>query len=133
MENFKKEDVQRFLGMDLAELPEYTPFSEEHSLDEFQWELGTVAAALKQAGCPAEQIPTGQARALFLMRALYFLGVFRGGEAARAAILEDDDPEAKKFSLSNIDTKHFAKELETASCSTLEDLCEIAGLGENAF
>lgn len=63
MENFKKEDVQQFLEMDLAELSEDTPLSEGDGLTEFQAEADAVVAALKKARGPAVKALTGPARA----------------------------------------------------------------------
>ncbi len=56
MENFKKENVQYFLDMDLAELSEGTPLSEGNGVTEFQVEAEAVAAALKKAGVPAGRV-----------------------------------------------------------------------------
>ncbi len=52
MDNIKKENVQYFLDMDLAELSEGTPLSEGNGVTEFQMEAEVVAAALKKAGFP---------------------------------------------------------------------------------
>lgn len=106
MENFKKENVQYFLDMDLAELSEGTPLSEGNGVTEFQAEAEAVAAALKKAGVPAGRVPSGRARSLFLMRAFYFLGVFRGGEAARSAILDEEGEDALPLRHGNESADH---------------------------
>lgn len=127
MKNFKKESVQYFLVMDLAELSEGTPLSEGNGVTEFQMEVEAVAAALKKAGVPAGRVPSGRARALFLMRAFYFLGVFRGGEAARAAIL-DEEGENGEFSLSDSCTELFADDLKVMDCVELAGICKILSI-----
>ena len=125
MVNFKEKDVQSFLGMDLSELSEYTTFTEEDPLETFEWEMEAVASALKAAGVPAGKVPTGRARSLFLMRAFYFLGVFRGGEAARATIVEPTGEDGESFALSSSRTKTFAKKLESLDRSELARICNI--------
>lgn len=127
MDKFKKEDVQYFLNMDLAELSEDTPLSEGDGVAEFQEEAEAVAAALKGSGVPAGKVPAGRARSLFLMRAFYFLGVFRGGEAARATIL-DDEAENGDFQLSDVCTELFAGDLAALPSAELTRLCGIMGL-----
>lgn len=61
------------------------------------------------------------------MRAFYFLGVFRGGEAARAAIL-DDDAEGGEFNLSDFGTERFAEDLQALDAVSLARLCDSLGL-----
>lgn len=128
MENFKKEDVQLFLDMDLAELSEYTQFTEESSLETFEWETEAVAAALEEAGISPRRVPAGPARVLFLMRAFYFLGVFRGGEAARAAIVEPTGEDGDLFALSSSRTKAFAENLKSLDHAELDRICKSLGL-----
>lgn len=127
MDNIKKENVQYFLDMDLAELSEGTPLSEGNGVTEFQMEAEVVAAALKKVGVPAGRVPSGRARSLFLMRAFYFLGVFRGGEAARTAIL-DEEREGGKFSLSDSCTELFAEDLKAMDCEELASICKTLSL-----
>ena len=127
MDNIKKKMSNIFLDMDLAELSEGTPLSEGNGVTEFQMEAEGVAAALKKAGVPAGRVPSGRARSLFLMRAFYFLGVFRGGEAARAAIL-DEEREGGKFSLSDSCTELFAEDLKAMDCEELASICKTLSL-----
>lgn len=127
MEHFKTENVQQFLEMDLAELSEGTPLSEGGGLMEFQAEAKAVAAALKKAGTHAVKALDGPARSLFLMRAFYFLGVFRGGEAARAAIL-DNEAKDGAFQLSDACMELFAEDLKALDGAELARLCKIIGL-----
>lgn len=128
MANFKKEDVQYFLDRDLAELSEDTPLSEGDSLEMFEDEARVVAEALKKAGVPAGKVSPGRARSLFLMRAFYFLGVLRGGEAARNMLLGEDEAEDKKLVLAEWCTQRFAEELEALDCVELARVCKVLSL-----
>lgn len=130
MENFKfkKENVQQFLEMDLAELLEDALLSEGDGLEMFQMEAEAVASALKDAGVPAGKVSPGRARSLFLMRAFYFLGVLRGGEAVRNMLLGEDVAEDKKFVLAEWCTQRFAEELEALDCVELARVCKVISL-----
>ena len=127
MDNIKKKMSNIFLDMDLAELSEDTPLSEGNGVTEFQMEAEVVAATLKKAGVPAGRVPSGRACSLFLMSAFYFRGVFRGGEAARAAIL-DEEREGGKFSLSDSCTELFAEDLKAMDCEELASICKTLSL-----
>jgi len=81
---------------DLMELSEDVPMPEGGTLEQFIGEAGVVEQAIQATGVKLPQLrPTS--RALFLMRAFYLLGVLRGGEAYRNAILaiHDEDWEEK--------------------------------------
>ena len=116
MDNIKKKMSNIFLDMDLAELSEDTPLSEGNGVTEFQMEAEVVAATLKKAGVPAGRVPSGRACSLF-----------RGGEAARAAIL-DEEREGGKFSLSDSCTELFAEDLKAMDCEELASICKTLSL-----
>ena len=84
----------------LLSLSEYTPYSEG---DNWLWfvEDGkpvggfwSIAEEVARAtAADAVQISSGQGRALLAMRAFYFLGVLRGGEAYRRLVAPEDEGE----------------------------------------
>lgn len=128
MENFSKEDVQLFLDTDLAELSEYAPLTEGADLDAFEQEAQAVAAALKKAGVHPATVPAGPARSLFLMRAFYFLGVLRGGEAAIDILSNQFEDEPGEFKLSDVCTEDFAWNLKSLDKEELKRICKIISL-----
>nr|WP_326215447.1 hypothetical protein [uncultured Oscillibacter sp.] len=88
----------------LLSLSEYTPYSEG---DAFLWVIdigkkvggfwGIAEDVARAIAADAIHLRSGQARALLAMRAFYFLGVLRGGEAYRSLVAgnDDDEPEFK--------------------------------------
>lgn len=128
MANFKEKDVQLFLDMDLAELSEDTPLSEGDGIIEFRYEADALAGAIEKTGVSLGKIKDPRARALFLMRGFYFLGVFRGGEAARAMLLDDSEAENGRFELSDGCTDLFVDDLMSLNSLALEAICRGLGL-----
>ena len=88
MDGIAKSTLPYFLGMDLADLAEGVPLSEESGFVDFMSEARELTAAVKDAGICLSKTKDQRGRALFLMRGFYLLGVLRGGEAARAVLLD---------------------------------------------
>jgi len=128
MKEVNKEALQNFLKMDLAELSEETPFSEGDGVIEFREEAVALAAALKKTGANLRKVQDVRRRALFLMRGFYFLGVFRGGEAARSTLLGNDEAENGALDLSDNCAGLFMDELKALDSITLESICQGLGL-----
>lgn len=116
-----------FLGMDLADLSEGTPLSEEGGIVEFMGEARELEAAVREAGIKLGTVKDKRVRTIFLLRAFYLLGVFRGGETARAILL-DTEAENGRFVLSRSCAQLFLSELSGLSSFMLEANCKAIGL-----
>ncbi len=127
MENTVKGTLPYFLGMDLADLAEGVPLSEESGILEFVAEARELQGALGEAGIDLAKTKDKRARTLFLLRGFYLLGVFRGGEAARAVLL-DEKSDGGRFSISRACALLFLKELSGLSSFMLEANCKAIGL-----
>ena len=127
MEEIAKGTLPYFLGMDLADLAEGTPLSEEGGVVEFMAEARALKAAVDETGIDLGKTKDARARALFLMRGFYLLGVFRGGESARAVLL-DEEAEEGRFGLSRACALLFLTELSGLSCFQLEANFKAIGL-----
>ena len=127
MDGIAKNTLPYFLGMDLADLAEGVPLSEENGLVSFMAEARKLTAAVEGAGICLGKTKDPRTRALFLMRGFYLLGVFRGGEAARADLL-DEKAEGGRFVLSRACALLFLKELSGLSSFQLEANCKTIGL-----
>lgn len=127
MDGIAKSTLPYFLGMDLGDLLEAAPLSEEGGVVEFQAEARELTAAVEDMGIHLSKTKDQRARALFLMRGFYLLGVFRGGEAARAVLL-DEEAEKGRFVLSRACALLFLKELSGLSSFQLEANCKTIGL-----
>lgn len=126
MDGIAKSTLPYFLGMDLADLSESAPLSEENGFVDFMAEARKLAAAAEDAGIDLRKTKDQRARALFLMRGFYLLGVFRGGEAARAVLL-DEEAEGGRFVLSRACALPFLDELSGLSSFQLEANCKAIG------
>lgn len=119
-----------FQDKDLQKLSEDTPLPEGATLEEFEAAAREVLKAADKIHVNPRQ---GKTRALFLMRGLYFLGVLRGGEAYRNALLCMDDPETPEpetvpFELSEVCTELFVDDLKSMGPAALEKLCQSLGI-----
>lgn len=113
---------------ELMELSEDAPYMEGGLLSEFLEEVKVAAQAVKDKG---SALRNEKARILFLMRAAYFLGIQRGGEAYRwelqvANDMEESEPMA--FVLSESALSGAVWDLECLSGKELKKLWSVLGL-----
>lgn len=117
---------------ELMELSELAPLTEGGALDELLNEAKEVMRAIDAAKADDGVLVDDRAWALYLMRGFYFLGILRGGEAYRAALLDDvpgaDEPPTVPFALSESCTDLFVKDLEGEPSETLEAIYKILDL-----
>lgn len=86
--------------------------------------------AAKAAGGEEERLPAPE-RVLFLCRAIYFLGVLRGGEAYRDSLecdIEAELPEPLPFELDGIAAADFTDDLLCMRKKDRDDLLSLLGL-----
>lgn len=121
---------------ELLELSEYAPMTEGGTLEELLEEAKVVAAAIRKTGESLSGLDK-RAKALFYMRAFYFLGVLRGGEAYRVSLLLDDDINAEEppqidFGLSDSCAELFADDLRVQGkpSKMLMEIYKAVDLGE---
>lgn len=121
---------------EILELSEYAPMTEGGTLEELLEETEQVAVAIKRTGEDLSGLDE-KAKALFYMRAFYFLGVLRGGEAYRVSLLLGDDinteePPQITFELSGNCAELFVDDLRVQSkpSKTLKTVYKALGLGE---
>lgn len=110
---------------ELRFLSEYTPYAEGGLLSEFEEEGKQVVQAIAQANT---QVTDKRARRLLLLRGFYFLGVLRGAEAYRTAVLEAVKPELSAheplpFELDEGCAQLFADDLNQLPQGELDSLC----------
>lgn len=129
-----EENEYIFSDGDLLDLSESAPLTEGGPLSDLLSEAQAVAGAIKKTGVDLSRL-CPQARALFLMRGFYFLGMLRGGEAYRATLLDDIpgavDRPTVPFELSEVCADLFAKELEGQPTETVRAIYQALGLTAN--
>lgn len=118
---------------ELMELSELAPLTEGGTLDDFLAEAKEVMRAIDEAEADDGVLVDDKAWALYLMRGFYFLGMLRGGEAYRAALLiddgkSDDVPEAVPFALDKGCTDDFVWAVQGEPTETLTDIYKVLGL-----
>ena len=119
----------------LLNLSEITPYSEG---DACLWYVeegtpvggfwGIAEEVAKATAADAAQISSGQGRALLAMRAFYFLGVLRGGEAYRRLVAPEDEGEKLQDLPFTVDSELFAEDLEAMPPEWLARLQALLGL-----
>ena len=115
---------------ELRFLSEYTPYAEGGLLSEFEKAGKQVVQAIAQANT---QVTYKRARWLLLLRGFYFLGVLRGAEAYRTAVLEAVKPELPApeplpFELDEGCAQLFADDLNQLPQGELDRLCSALGV-----
>ena len=115
---------------ELHYLSEYTPYAESGLLSEFEEEGKRVMEALAQA---STRVKDKRANRLLLLRGFYFLGVLRGAEAYRAAVLDVEKPELPAadplpFELDEGCAQLFADDLNQLPRGELYRLCSALGM-----
>lgn len=108
----------------------YTPYAESGLLSEFEEEGKRVMEALAKANI---KVTDKRARRLLLLRGFYFLGVLRGAEAYRTAVLDVEKPELPApeqlpFELNEGCTELFADDLNQLPRGELYRLCSALGM-----
>ena len=119
----------------LLNLSEITPYSEG---DNWLWYVeegtpvggfwGIAEEVAKATAADAAQISSGQGRAILAMRAFYFLGVIRGGEAYRRLILPEEEDENLLDLPFTVDSELFAEDLEAMPPEWMARLHALLGL-----
>ncbi len=118
----------------ILDLSDITPFSEVEPLgyvvdgepDGGFWEAAEQVAGA--APLEAAKLKSGQARALFHMRSFYFLGVFRGAEAYRSMLTDEDEIKELPFALCASAAEDFRDDLEHMPPDLFQRLCALLGL-----
>lgn len=118
---------------ELVELSELAPLTEGGTLEDLLGEAKEVMRAIDEAKADDGVLVDDRAWALYLMRGFYFLGMLRGGEAYRAALLidndrDDDVPEAVPFALSKSCTNLFVRDIQGEPTETLTEIYRTVGL-----
>ena len=113
---------------ELNELAEYALCTQGGLLSDFLNEVKVAAQATKNEGAA---LRNEKARILFLMRAVYFLGIQRGGEAYRWKLQAQDDLEESEqmaLALSESCLSTALWDLECLSEKELKKLWSVLGL-----
>lgn len=118
---------------DLLDLSELAPLQEGGNLEDFLREAKEVMRAIDEAKADDGVLVDDRAWAVYLMRGFYLLGVLRGGEAYRAALLIDGGkgdavPETVRFTLSESCTSSSVWELKGEPTETLKAIYEVLDL-----
>ncbi len=115
---------------ELLELSEGTPLTEGGTMEDFLSEAEQVAEGIKKTGVSFSGLDL-RAKALFYMRAFYFLGVLRGSEAYRGELLDNAEelPDVP-FKLDDGCAELFADDLRGEPSETLKAIYKTVGLGK---
>lgn len=90
---------------------------------------GVAQEVVAASGVHAAKLMTGQARAMFHMRSFYMLGMLRGAEALRFAMMdEEESPPLIPFPLDGFSAEDFREDLEQATPEMFQRLCALLGL-----
>lgn len=119
----------------LLSLSEITPYSEG---DNYLWYVeegkpvggfwSIAEEVAKATAADAAQISSGQGRALLAMRAFYFLGVLRGGEAYRRLVAPEEEDEKLIDLPFTVYSELFAEDLEAMPPEWMARLLALLGL-----
>ena len=90
------------------------------------WSIAEEVA--RATAADAVQVSTGQGRAILAMRAFYFLGVLRGGEAYRRLVAPEDEGEKLPDLPFTVDSELFAEDLEAMPPEWMARLRALLGL-----
>ena len=120
---------------ELKSLSEFTPYSEG---DAFLWVIdmgkkvggfwGIAEEVARATAADAVHLRSGQGRALLAMRAFYFLGVLRGGEAYRRLVAPEEEDEKLLDLPFEVDSELFAEDLEAMPPEWMARLLALLGL-----
>lgn len=131
-----EENKHIFSDEDLLYLSESCPLSEGGTLEDFLSEAQEVAGAIEKTGVDLSGL-WPQARALFLMRGFYFLGILRGGETYRATLLDDipgaDERPTVPFELSASCADLCVKDFEGEPTETVRAIYQALGLPQGRY
>ena len=121
---------------ELLDLSEFNTLTEGDGLEELLEEARHVAEAVRQTGERLNGMDK-KARVLFYMRAFYFLGILRGGEAYRFYLMMGNDDSARRprqipYTLDGLCTEIFADDLRIPGkpSETLKAIYKAVGLGK---
>lgn len=90
---------------------------------------GAAQEVVAATGVHAAKLMTGQARAMFYMRSFYMLGMLRGAEAYRFAMMDEEEGPAQiPFSLDSFSAEDFREDLERTTPEMFQRLCALLGL-----
>ena len=90
------------------------------------WSIAEEVA--RATAADAIHLRSGQARALLAMRAFYFLGVLRGGEAYRRLVAPEEEDEKLLDLPFEVDSELFAEDLEAMPPEWMARLLALLGL-----
>lgn len=117
----------------IRDLTDTTPFSEGDPVGFLEdgdgcgfWMAAEEVA--EASAVQAAKLPAGQARALFHMRAFYFLGVLRGAEEYRSMLTDKFELKTIPFSLDDGCSQEFRESLEAMPPEEFRRLCALLGL-----
>ena len=111
---------------DIVNLRDFTPLSEDGGLDELAEESDVMSQA---AAYPLHTLATAQQRIVFAVRAMYLLGVQRGGEEYRnfTQAAANSFPQMP-FTLDKLCTEQIVDDLAEVSSGYLNRICHAFGV-----